>query len=94
VQEHQAPRFTPGSRDLAQAISKKAVLFFKKNQKTFVLKNRGTHQRPSESDTIGEKFFGSFFQKRTACLFHDHCSHRFHTAAKEAAGLALRLTQV
>jgi hypothetical protein len=46
-------------------MKKKNFFFEKKKQKTFVNLDRafGTAVTP------GQKFFGSFFQKRTACFY-------------------------
>jgi hypothetical protein len=46
------------------------VFFFeKKNQKTFATWPRSLAQAPgTDSGRKAQKFFGSFFQKRTACL--------------------------
>jgi hypothetical protein len=46
----------------------KAFFFEKKKQKTFVLMALA-HDETGFSSFKTQKFFGSFFQKRTACLF-------------------------
>jgi hypothetical protein len=43
---------------------RKRFFFEKKNQKTFVLRARALPTPGSQE----QKFFGSFFQKRTACF--------------------------
>jgi len=50
-------------------FSKRRLLFFfeKKNQKTFVY----LHRTAEASCDSGEKFFASFFQKRSAWLYSD-----------------------
>jgi hypothetical protein len=54
-----------------QASAKKAFFFEKKNQKTFDILNK----TPTQRATAQQKFFASFFQKRSACL--DPSQHRW-----------------
>jgi hypothetical protein len=45
----------------------KRFFFEKKKQKTFTLL---VSVRPTDSGPKGQKFFASFFQKRSACFLH------------------------
>jgi hypothetical protein len=50
----------------SDAVQKKKVFFFeKKKQKTFAWLSRTSQESPAIAK---QKFFGPFFQKRTACL--------------------------